>query len=198
MGIGLWRAAPAALCLFPFAACAAERSVGSMPAIKLYLPYGTFHSDSSSLSDAQKHPWSHVTFHWFYVGREAPLAPYESLIMGYRGLSAEGKTRAERLVDEFFSEDEFHQLRAYLQTRHRDDLRTTVLTAPVHPLKADTTTRAGSLRPFQHACVEDDIAGSGFCRLCEEDGYCLPFEVWGYYAAAVAQAHLPTPALAAR
>jgi len=168
-----------------------------MPAIKLYLPYGTFHRGTSSLADSQHAFSRHVTFHWFCIERPEPIAPYASLIMGHHGLTPEARTRAEQMVDEFFSEEEFHQFRDYMQTQHQDDLRTTVLSAPVHAVKPDTSTRAGSFRPFR-AGVEDSIPGSGFCKLAEEEGYSLPFSVWGYYIPAAAQSYLPAPALAAR
>lgn len=166
-----------------------------MPAakLKLYLPYGNFHRDSSGLTEARRLHAQQVTYHWFYIDRETPLAPYESLILGYRGLSAEARTRAEHMVDEFLSEEEYRLLRDYLRTRHRDDLRTTVLSAPVQAIKPDTSTRAGTLRPFRD-CADDPASGSGFCKLSEEEGYSLPFRIWGYYAPAVARPYQPDAA----
>jgi hypothetical protein len=112
--------------------------------------------------------------------------------MGYRSLGTDVRIRAERVVDEFFTEAEFRALRDYLRLRHGDDLRTAILSAPVHPIKTDTTTRAGNLRPFL-ACVEDPVVGCGLCRLCDDSGYTLPFPVWGYFAPALAQSYLPAP-----
>jgi hypothetical protein len=157
-----------------------------MAAMKLYLPYGTLGSVS-----VQKQ----ITFHWFRIEREEPLAPYETLLLGYKNLTPEVRSRAEAMVDEFFSESEFHQLRDYLRQRHGEDLRTTVLMAPVSAVKPDLGTRAGSLRPFAQVGRNGDN-GSGFCRLCDEENYGLPFPVWGYYAAAIAPAHLTAAPLA--
>jgi hypothetical protein len=150
-----------------------------MAAMKLYLPYGTLGSVS-----VQKQ----ITFHWFRIERVEPVAPYEKLLLGYKNLTPEVRTRAEAMVDEFFSESEFHQLRDYLRQRHGEDLRTTVLMAPVSAVKPDLGTRAGSLRPFAQVNHDGDN-GSGFCRLADEKDYGLPFPVWGYYAAAIAPIH---------
>lgn len=155
-----------------------------MSATKLYLPYGTL----SSVADAR-----YFTFHWFHASRETPVAPYASLILGYSQLSGEAKTRAEAVVDEFLSEDEFHLLRDYLRERYHEDLRTAVLVAPVNTLKPDAGSRAGTLRPFSRRTDGDGVSGSGFCRLPEDPRYSLPFAVWGYYAALPAHDHLPLP-----
>ncbi|MBC8101835.1 MAG: hypothetical protein H7Z41_04525 [Cytophagales bacterium] len=158
-----------------------------MAAMKLYLPYGALGSVS-----VQKQ----ITFHWFRIEREEPLAAYETLLLGYKNLTPEARTKAEAMVDEFFSESEFHQLRDYLRQRHGEDLRTTVLMAPVNAVKPDLGTRAGSLRPFAQ-CASGPNGGSGFCRLSDEENYGLPFPVWGYYAAAIAPAHLTAAPIAA-
>ena len=147
-----------------------------MAAVKLYLPYGALHR----VADPRL-----ITFHWFCVGRTTPLAPYATLIMGHRNLSDAALARAEATVDEFLSEPEFHQLRAYLRNRHGEDLRTTLLVAPVSAVKPDAGTHVGQERPF--AQIEVGAAtGKGFHRLSEDEGYTLPFTVWGYYS-------LPSP-----
>ena len=99
--------------------------------------------------------------------------------MGYKTLSEDARARAEATVCEFFTEDEFHQLRTYLRERHGEDLRTTLLCAPVSATKPDSGTQVGLERPFAQ-CVPK--AGSGFHRLSDDEGYSLPFEVWGYYS----------------
>ena len=142
-----------------------------MAALKLYLPYGTHHR----AADARL-----VTFHWFCVSRKtpAPATPAE-LIMGYKTLTEDARARAEATVSEFLTEDEFHQLRSYLRERHGEDLRTTLLCAPVSATKPDSGTQVGLERPFAQCAPKP---GSGFHRLSEEEGYTLPFEVWGYYS----------------
>ena len=143
-----------------------------MPPTKFYLPYGT-------LSELYLHPV--VTFHWFRVGREEPIASYERVILGYKSLTEEARARVEATVDEFFTEEEFHLLRDYLRQRNGTDLRTTVLTAPVSAVRPDGGSKAGALRPFA-LCPENPAEGSGWYRLADEEGYSLPFTVWGYYA----------------
>jgi len=179
-----------------------------MSTTKLYLPYGTF-GEAGDQKYGWYNPRTEIILQWFCVGRETPIAPYESLIMGYRTLNETVRTRAQQTVDEFLSESEFHQLRDYLRRRHGKDLRTAVLTAPVAAIRPDTTTRTGALRPFRF-CLDappapetapdadesenaapEPILGrmdlpqmrGGFCRLAEENGYSLPFVVWGYFTA---------------
>jgi hypothetical protein len=146
---------------------------------KLYLPY----SSLRTLLPQGKRDLYSVTVHWFCVGRKTPIAPYASVLMGYRSLSEEARPRAEKMVDEFFRESEFHQLRNYLHDRHHEDLRTAMLVTPVSAIKPDTATRTGTLRPFgiPSAIEREELT---IYRLAEEAGYNLPFTVWGAYAAA--------------
>ena len=137
--------------------------------VKLYLPYG-------NLKDFKGH--SQVTLHWFVKDREQPVAPYAQLVENYRHLSGEDQRRAERIIDELFTYEEFVALRAYLYERHREDLRTSVLVPPINGVKQDNDRNRGLVRPFG-LCIEGERGG--FCRLCEQEGYALPFTVWGYY-----------------
>jgi len=148
---------------------------------KLYLPYGTLPGVSGTHA---------LMVHWFRVDREVPLDPYERLLLGYRTLTDEARSRAEAMVNEFLSEDEFHELREYLQRQRGTDLRTTVLVAPVSATRPDAATRTGGLRPFAQ-CEEDPHSGSGFFRMSEQDGYPLSFAVWGYHAGVDQRYHPP-------
>lgn len=157
--------------LHKIAYCASDR--------KLYLPYGSMRLPEQQARVAPS--WmSLVTVHWFVVGRSEPIVPYLTVIQGYRTLTAAARTRAELMVDEFFREDEYHQLRAYLQERHHKDLRTSMLTTPVTSIKPDGDTRIGRRRPFAQPAPEsrDTVA---IHKLSEESGYSLPFTVWGVY-----------------
>jgi len=129
-----------------------------------------------------KHELSSVTVHWFVADRPDPIAPYASVILGYKTLNDTAKARAEMLVNEFFREDEFHQLRVYLRARHHEDPRISMLTIPVTSVKPDTATRAGGLRPFGRT-PWDEREEIIIYRLSEEPGYSLPFVVWGAYIA---------------
>jgi hypothetical protein len=146
---------------------------------KLYLPYSSLRT---VMPQGRRDLYS-VTVHWFCVARAAPIAAYANVLLGYRSLSDEARIRAEMLVDEFFREDEFHQLRDYLRERHHEDLRTAMLVTPVSPLKPDTATRTGTLRPFGIPSTNDREEVTIY-RLADETGYSLPFTVWGAYAAA--------------
>lgn len=159
------------------------RAPGS--ARKLYLPYGKL----AAVMPVRSGRLSPMTIHWFVVGRSEPVAPYAAVIQGYRQLQGEARRRAERLVDELFREDEFHQLRDYLWNRHREDTRTSMLVTPVPPVKPDAGTRTGALRPFVKSGDGEGGEGAGdgetptIHRLADEPDYPLPFTVWGAYVA---------------
>jgi hypothetical protein len=104
--------------------------------------------------------------------------PYAQLIENYKQLAEPNRRRAECMVDELFTQSEFDALRAYLYEKHRTDLRTTLLVAPINGIKQDNLENRALVRPFA-ACPEGDQGT--FYRLCEMDGYSLPFRVWGYY-----------------
>jgi hypothetical protein len=123
---------------------------------------------------------SRVTVHWFLAERSEPIVPYLTVIQGYRTLTEAARLRAERLVDEFFREEEYHQLRDYLRQHHQDDVRTSMMMTPVSSIKPDRDTRAGMLRPYGQPSPEQrEIVA--IHRLSEEPGYSLPFAVWGAY-----------------
>ena len=146
-----------------------------MPQTKLYLPYGTLRLSGGPSATHE------VALHWFCVERTTEFPPFTELIMNHKGLTDEARTTAETVVSEFFTEEEFHLLRAYLIDQHRQDLRTAVLVAPVSALHPDHGTRVGAERPFGRQEIE---AGGrkGFVKLSEAEGYPLPFTVWGYYS----------------
>ncbi len=156
---------------------------------KLYLPYST----RRIAQTPSKLGVSLITFHWFYVDRSVPIAPYSSLILGYRTLSDTARVEAEMLVNELFREEEFHLLRDYLRTRHHEDLRNSMLVAPISATKPDTGTRAGGLRPFGRITPQDreEIFVH---RLSDEPGYSLPFAVWGASVAAHPRRNAPSSA----
>lgn len=171
---------------------------------KLYLPYGGL-PRTLRVSRGLPGDGGGVVFHWFCPSRpDGPVAPYETLIQQYASLNAPVRARAEAMTDEMFTEEEFGQLRDYLFRRHREDLRTAVLTTPLPALKVGTVTRAEMNRPFlPPRTVSGDDAASvapgvsrvelsaeGFYRLSEEEGCPLPFAVWGHYVAAVPHGRL--------
>ena len=140
--------------------------------LKLYLPYGSLRSF--------KGPGASVMLHWFIRERAEPIGPYEKLVESYAKLGPEDRHRAEQMVDEFFTEEEFVALRDYLFRKYREDLRTGMLIPPISAARQDNDKNRRLIRPFG-LCQTGD--GGGFCELFEEDGYSLPFTVSGYYAA---------------
>jgi hypothetical protein len=147
-----------------------------MPIPKLYLPYGTLRVPGGPSATHD------ISLHWFCKERPTPVTNFAELIMGHKGLSEETRLNAEAAVSEFFTEDEFHQLRAYLRDTHRQDLRTAVLVPPVNALHPDHGTRVGAERPFARQAVEEAGGRKGFVKLSETEGCNLPFTVWGYYS----------------
>ena len=136
--------------------------------IKLYLPYGNLRCFKGR---------GLVTLHWFIKDREHPIAPYAQLIQSYRQLTESARRPAEQTIDELFTEQEFRDLRAYLYDK-REDLHTEILVPPISVAKQDNARNRGLIRPFGE---RSDSEGGGFFKLCEEEGYPLPFTVWGYY-----------------
>jgi hypothetical protein len=175
---------------------------------KLYLPYGGL-PRTLRVSRGLPGDGGGVVFHWFCPSRpDGPVAPYATLIQQYASLGAPARARAEAMADEMFTEEEFGLLRDYLFRRHREDLRTAVLTTPVPALKVGTVTRAEMNRPFLPPPVVADggdeaaaaappppatrveLCAEGFYRLSEEEGCSLPFAVWGHYVAAMPHGRL--------
>jgi hypothetical protein len=137
--------------------------------IKLYLPYGNLRHFAGH---------EHVTLHWFRKDRPAPIGSYEDLILGYKQMNPEQQRSSERMVDELFTEEEFHALRSFLQRKKNQDVRTGMLVPPVNSVKPGNELGLGLVRPFG-----DRIEGTegGFYKLSDEPDYTLPFPVWGYY-----------------
>jgi len=186
-----------------------------MAATKLYLPYGTF-DPGTDRRRLRRSVHGGAVFHWFVVGRTEPIAPYPSLILGHKTLVDNVRIAAERTVDEFFAETEFHLFRDYLQSCYGQDIRTAVLSPPVTAIRPDAYSHIGALRPFYPYATESipgaiapepeddaldtdepEIASAleapitavqrtdrenGLYRLAEEEGYPLPFAVWGFAA----------------
>lgn len=139
--------------------------------VKLYLPYGTLRHPDIARG---------ASVHWFRHGRrETPVAPYETLILGYKQLKPDEQERAEAMVDEMFTDAEFQALRAYLyESQPGADLRTSMMVPPISSTKQENERNRGLVRPFS-ICEEGE--SGGFYRLTEQPGYALPFPVWGYF-----------------
>ncbi|MDX8450698.1 hypothetical protein [Mesorhizobium captivum] len=106
-----------------------------------------------------------VAMRWFVCERERPPAPYAEVIADYQP----GDPYAEGSIDELFIADEARALVGYLEAHYPDcshsieevDLP---ITDPPYPIGA-----------LSVGGPED------YYMLCEEEGYTLPFPVFGYF-----------------
>lgn len=160
-----------------------EREGTRASARKLYLPYSTLPTHVGPGRGK-------VTFHWFCTARAEPIEDYAPLILGYKALALAAQERAERLVSELFREDEYLQLRAFLESRYGVEVRTGMLTTPLTPVKPDSGTRLGTLRPWYDSAAESVSPEVKLFPLSEEAHYTLPFTVWGAYLSAARHASL--------
>jgi hypothetical protein len=109
-----------------------------------------------------------VEIHWFVVYRENPIASYEKLINGYLKDRDNPLYISEKNLQELFTEEEADALKEYLSKKHGEecDIREADLSTEIDPWGYGDKTPAYR---------------EGFYRLNQEDGYDLPFVVWGYY-----------------
>jgi len=109
-----------------------------------------------------------VEIRWFVVYRENPIVSYEKPLNGYLKNQDNLLHISEENVRELFTEEEANAFKEYLSKEHREecDIR-----------EADLLTE---INPWGYG---DKTLGhrEGFYRLYQEDGYDLPFVVWGYY-----------------
>ncbi|HSE83135.1 MAG TPA: hypothetical protein VLB01_01140 [Thermodesulfobacteriota bacterium] len=115
-----------------------------------------------------------VEFQWFVVYRETSTFSYDELIESYRNKLDNSYYISESNISELFTEEEADALKEYL-------LRTLN-----HECEIE---EANLLIESYTLAYEDIILGheEGFYRLNEEEGYDLPFIVWGYYDVSYAE-----------
>ncbi|NTU79680.1 MAG: hypothetical protein HGA45_09790 [Chloroflexales bacterium] len=71
--------------------------------------------DPADYPDARRQAHDpYVELSWYCVGRTTPIAPYQTLIVGYDDLAEPVKTDAARYMDEWFTKEEVTQLLPYL------------------------------------------------------------------------------------
>ncbi len=116
-----------------------------------------------------------VTFLWFVVNRDKPVAPYEELIANYQELEQhqdqEQGTLAylEGYVNELLTEEEVEELKAYLESRHNTELKLEEVEIPVQD---------SNLCPLGAMPAG---GGQDFYMLSREEGYSLSVPIWAYY-----------------
>src|SRR5262245_35910477 len=105
-----------------------------------------------------------VVFRWFRQGSSG--RPYANLIQDFVG----GDPYAEGCIDEMFTEQEYQDLKDYLDREHGDAGVTAVTRAEI-PIP-------NNLMPLGAIAVG---GGDDFYTLDKEPNYSLPFGVWGYF-----------------
>ncbi|MEN6459865.1 MAG: hypothetical protein ABFC94_00650 [Syntrophomonas sp.] len=108
-----------------------------------------------------------VKFNWFVVGRSTPVLPYEELIENYDENQDE-VCYDQMWVNEFFTEAEVEELRAYLLKSHETAVHVEEVLLPV---------RAGGLS-YGLLLINGQ---SHFYTLADEQGYNLSVSVLGHY-----------------
>ena len=115
-----------------------------------------------------------VEFHWFVVYRETSTFSYDELMESYKNKLDNSYYTSEGNISELFTEEEAYALKEYLLRilGHESDIEEANLLLESYTL------------PY-----EDIVLGhqEGFYRLNEEEGYDLPFVVWGYYDVSYAE-----------
>jgi hypothetical protein len=123
-------------------------------------------------SFADNHPeLGNVFFAWFYHLRKKPVASYEDLIEGYAELDESLKKRAQRNVDELFTDKEVQTLTTYLEKEH--GIGSSIIEKPI-PVRLEDMDDEKVLR------MEHDTPRAIY-MFSRVPGYKLPFEVWAYF-----------------
>jgi hypothetical protein len=104
---------------------------------------------------------------WFVVYRETPSIPYEQILRDCCD-QLNSHYVSENNIKELFTEEEANALKRYILRVHKEECEV----KRADPLLEIYTLGYGDIVPGE---------GEGFYRLNEEDGYDLPFVVWGYY-----------------
>jgi hypothetical protein len=109
-----------------------------------------------------------VSFNWFRLNRELPVAPFEEVIQYYRGLADSARLYLEGYIQGLFTEAEVEELREYLVRLNGSSLE-------VHEEQFPIATNTMSYGSVSGRNLAD------FYMLDKEPGYNLSFSVWGYY-----------------
>lgn len=109
-----------------------------------------------------------VRFSWYRLDRTDPVAPFERLIAGFDRLTETVRRQAVEQVLRHLTEEEVWGLRTYLRERY--GLEVIAEEVPL-PIEAPTG-------PFDSPYGEV----YEFLELSEQEGYPLPYKIWGYYS----------------
>jgi len=135
---------------------------GSLRPLRLYRAY------SVGEVERERIRYYGVRFHWYRLDRTEPVVPFERLIAGYERLKEPARRQAVEQVLRYLTEEEVWGLRTYLRERHGLEV-----IAEEVPLPIEVPTG-----PFHSPYGEV----YEFLELSEQEGYPLPYKIWGYYS----------------
>jgi hypothetical protein len=139
--------------------------------------------DASSYPEGQPNDHDpYVELGWYAMNRAQPIAPYETLIVGYENLDGPVKTDAERYMDGWLTREEVTALLPYicLELGHTVNVRC----LPV-PMKIFLDDGSSMATPAERA-LEDPAWRLALTLSPEDEGYPLPFAVGATYLVAPA------------
>jgi hypothetical protein len=112
--------------------------------------------------------YHNVRFNWYRLERDRPMAPYRDLIADYDKLDEMTRHTLEADVNRYLTEEEIRALQDYLMGQYNLPVFVNEVSLPVKEV--------GCFQSRRNVLVYD------FLELSEEEGYFLPFKVWGYYS----------------
>lgn len=116
----------------------------------------------------QNRVYDSVEMCWFVVHRESPFVSYEQIIENYGKQLNNSNPVFENNIKELFTDEEANLLKEYLLRANKQKCEVK---------RADLLLEAYTLG---YGDLVPDY-GEGFYNLGDENGYDLPFVVWGYY-----------------
>jgi hypothetical protein len=114
---------------------------------------------------------------WICLERERPIAPYETLIVGYETLSEPIKSNAQRGMDEYFTEDEVKLLLPYICFTYGDPVGISVIPVPMDIFLENGESIVNPIAPV----LGNDPWKIAHIPSSEDEKYPFPFKVCAYY-----------------
>ncbi|ROR01457.1 hypothetical protein [Desulfosoma caldarium] len=135
---------------------------GALQPLRLYRAY--------SIAEMEKDDVTYygVRVDWYRLDRAEPVVAMESLVADYEKLDEITRRQALEQVLRYLTEEEVWGLRTYLRERHGLEV-----IAEEVPLPIEVPTG-----PFHSPYGEV----YEFLELSEQEGYALPYRIWGYYS----------------
>jgi len=133
-----------------------------------------------------------ITLHWFVVGRQKSVVPIEEAIGNYPLLSSTQKQKAERILLEMMTQNEFILVRQTIAKIQNWTVFPGRIALPVHLYHPSSSTKGVTRLPFIET---ESKVGQGIIKLDEVEEYDLPFTIWGAFFAPreILRAHFSRP-----